>query len=407
MRARRVTAALAMTAAAALTLAACGGGSSGGGGTTGASGGTGTYKLGVLYDATGPAAQPDAPKGVQAYVNYVNGTGGVNGAKLSMVSVDTGSSPAGALAAAQKLVQQDHVYAMVALSSFFYGAQPFLLQNHIPVVGLGFDGPEWNDPKQTNMFSYEVLDYNNVFSTIGEFFKSQGVTGCATIGYSDSPSATASAKGLGISCEKAGLKNSSIQLVKFNTTDVGPLALAIQKSGADGLYLPVEPSTGFAVASVLQQLGAHMKSIVFPIGYGGDLLSSPAGVKAAQGYTFFSAGAPTELNTPATQLQEKWLNTAGVQGDPTFGEQIGWLSSAIFAAGMKAVGANASQTDFIKGLRAVKGFTAGGLLAPPTDFSVYSPTQQCSYAVKLTGKKFVPLSDKPFCGTIVGTISGS
>jgi branched-chain amino acid transport system substrate-binding protein len=404
MRARRIPVALALTAATALTLAACGGGSSGGGGSNSA---TGTYTLGVMFDATGPAAQPAAPKGVQAYANYINSLGGIHGAKLKVVSVDTGSSPAGALVAAQKLVQQDHAYAIVALSSFFYGAQPYLLQHGIPVTGLGFDGPEWNDPKQTNLFSWSVINYNDVFSTLGTFFKSQGVTSCATLGYSDSPSATASAKGSQISCTKAGLKAGSLQLVKFDTTDVGPIALNIQKSGADGLYLPVEPSTGFGVAGVLQQLGVHMKSIVFPIGYGGDLLESPAGTKAAQGYTFFSEGTPQELNTPATQLQAKWMATAGIQGDPTFGEQLGWLSGSVFGAGVQVVGANASQADFIKALRAVTGFTAGGLLTPAVAFAEYSPAQQCEYALKLTGSKFVPLSDKPFCGTVVGTISGS
>jgi branched-chain amino acid transport system substrate-binding protein len=404
MRVRRMSAALALTTAVALAVAACGSSGSSGGGS-GASA-TPTYKLGVLVDETGAAGAAGAVgiKGVQAYVNYVNSEGGVNGAKLSMSVADTTSTPAGALAAAQKLVESDHAFAVIAISSFFFGAQSYLLKAGVPVMGLGYDGPEWNDPQNTNLFSYDVIDYTKVYSTAGEYFKSQGVTKCATVGYSDSPSAAASAQANQKSCEAAGLQAPYIDLVKFTTTDVGPIALAIKSSGADGLYLPIEPSTGFALAGALQAQGVHMKATLFPIGYGQSLLSSSAAVKGAQGYSFTSMQTPTELNTPATQLQSKWLQSVGLSGPPDLNFSVGWLSTAVFAAGMQAAGPNASQAEFTTKLRAVTGFTAGGLLPEPVNFADYSPTKTCQYVVKLSGSAFVPVQKAPFCGGVVGTL---
>jgi branched-chain amino acid transport system substrate-binding protein len=408
MRSRTIMSAVAVTAAATLLLAACGGSSSGGNtGTTG-SAKTGTYKLGVLVDETGPGSNlGGGVDAVKAYVNYVNNMGGINGAKLSYVVADSMTTPAGALAGAEKLVEQDHVFAIVSVALMTFAAEPYLLKHGVPVVGTGQDGPEWNDPTNTNMFTTAPADYTKIYSTAGQFFKSVGGTSCATISYSDSPSASAAARNASASCLKAGLKSPSLQLFKYATTDVGPIALSIKNSGADTLYALTSPTIGFGVAAVLQELGVKFKSILFATGYGGDLLASPAGVKAAQGYDFQSSIAPIEINNAATQLMAKNLAAVGINADPTYGQQVAYQGMTAFAAGMKAVGANASQADFIKGLRAVKGFTADGLLAAPIDFDNYSPATQCFYVVKLSGKVFTPLQTKPYCGGVVGTAKSS
>jgi branched-chain amino acid transport system substrate-binding protein len=406
MRAKRMATFLAIAAATSLLVAACGGGSSGGGGTTGATGATGstTIKLGLLADLTGPSAPVGTGvAGVKAYVNYINAKGGIKGQKLAYVTADAQSTPGGALAGAQKLVQQDKVFAVLNLTSDMYAAEPFLLQSKVPVVGFGFDGPEWNDQKNTNMFDYALQDFSKVYSVWGQFFKSQGGTACASLGYSDSPSSSASAANTNKSCVAAGLTAPYLADVKFDTTDVGPIALAIQKSGADSVYLPIEPQTGFGIAAVLQELGVHMKSILFADGYGGDLLSSPAGVKAAQGYSFVTGQTPVELNTPATQLEVKNLAAAGVNEVPTFGQTVGYLSAATFAAGLNAAPANATPATFMTAMRGVTGFTGEGLLPGPVNFADYSPATDCFYGVKLEGKKFIPLQTKPFCGGVVGS----
>jgi branched-chain amino acid transport system substrate-binding protein len=403
VRKRRVSAALAATAAGAVLLAACGGGSSGGGSSASGS----TYKLGVLIDETGAGADlASGTKGVEAYVNYVNANPSkFNNAKLSMVTADDGTTPAGALSGAQKLVEQDHVFAIISVSSVLYAAEPYLLHAGVPVFGSGFDGQEWNEPTNTNMFTTALQDYTKVYAVNGTFMKSQGVTKCSAIGFSDSPSSAKAAANSNTSCEKAGIPVPYLSLVKFSDTDVGPIALNIQKSGADGLSLLISPTTGFGIAGVLGSLGVKMKALLFADGYGGDLLSNPAGVKAAQGYDFESQLAPLELNTPATQLMAANLASAGVHTDPTFGEQSSYAATAAMAAGAKSAGPGASQADFIKAMRAVTDFTIDGLVAAPIAFADYSPSTSCTYVVKLEGSKFVPLSKNAYCGGVVATNS--
>jgi hypothetical protein len=59
----------------------------------------------------------------------------------------------------------------------------------VPVTGDGFDGPEWGQQPNTNMFSLDPVNPGYPPTTVwGEFFKSTGVTRVAGIAYADIPS---------------------------------------------------------------------------------------------------------------------------------------------------------------------------------------------------------------------------
>ncbi|HEX3963121.1 MAG TPA: ABC transporter substrate-binding protein [Trebonia sp.] len=408
-----------MAAAAALLTAAVTACSSGGspasGGTTAAAS---TIKLGLIADLTGPFSSSftTSEKGIEAYVDMVNAAGGINGHKLSYVVADSTSTITGAQTAAQELVQRDGVFAVVDDSAAFSGAETYLLQQGIPAVGGGFDGPEWNDPKNTNMFaSTGVIDYNSVNASVGKFMKTQGVTVCGAVGY---PNATAGPSAVAVvkSCVADGLKDGYLNTqVPVGSTDVGAIALAIQKAGVNGIVLPVVISTGFALLGALKQLGVKLKVAMLSTGYGGDLLASSAAVQAGQGYMFSSVGQPIEANTAATQKMAAALAKVGVTSSPTFAEQESYIATAAIAAGLKAAGANVTQKSFMTALRNIHNFNADGLLSPgEVNFSSYSSVAGgagaagCIFAATLEGKKFIPVSGTPLCGqAIPGLTTGA
>jgi branched-chain amino acid transport system substrate-binding protein len=384
------------------------------------SGAAGTpIKIGVLTDSTGVASSgfTTTEKGIKAYVDSVNADGGVNGQKITYVMGDTASTPAGALTAAQKLVQSDKVFAIVEVSSDFFGAEPYLLKQGVPVIGGAFDGPEWTVQSNTNLFSsIGVTDFNTVSSVNGEYMKMRGVTNCGSMGYSSSKTAQASAIAGNKSCVAAGLKATYLNnQIPFGSTDMGAIALAIKAAGVDGMMVPVVPATAFALAAALKQIGVKLKSYLLLTGYGGDLLASSAAVAAGQGYEFSSVGQPIEANTPATQKFAAALAKVGVTGPPTFAEQHAYIGMAAFVAGLKAAGANPSQKAFLTAMRGVKGFDGDGLLSPAKiDFDNYaaggtggSVIANCIFVAELNGTKFTPVSGTPLCGkTLPGLTTG-
>lgn len=141
----------AIVTAAASVLTACGT-KSGSKSTPGKTTTAGTYNIGMTTDLSGPLAAygPNMRDGGQAYVDYINQHGGINGHKLKLTVLDDKSDPPTGLANVKQLVQQDHV---IALSGFFasvvYSASaPVITQSKVPAVGRALTDPMLQPPNQ-------------------------------------------------------------------------------------------------------------------------------------------------------------------------------------------------------------------------------------------------------------------
>lgn len=403
-----------LTIAVLLVAAGCSSNSSSSGSstTTGSTGnGTGsgskTITVGVLTDQTGPGASEfgTAVAGVKAGV----GVAATEGYHINYVVGDTGTSPAGALTAAQKMVEQDHVFAVIGLSALTFSASDYLTSHGIPVVGASFDGPEWLLPKSTNMFSvFGNLDYTKVTTVVGQFMKSQGVTRLGTLGYSISPSSAAAARAAAVSAQAQGIQAPYVNdSFPFGSTNVAPVALAMKSANVDGIDLGVDPNTGFALVTALNQEGVHLKSALLATGYGGDLLNSgAAAIQAAQGNDFLSTFEPIEMHTAATQkLQSAMATYAGVHVDPTFAQYLGYLSIDGLVLGLKGAGANPTQSSVITSLSHITAYDAAGLFGGHVtiDWSKRPMgNTQCYWVTKFSGSSFHLISGSdPVCGTII------
>ncbi len=371
------------------------------------SGGSGkTYTVGVLTDATGIASTNNGSsvQGVKAGTVYASR----NGYKINYVVADTGSSPSGVLTAMQKLVEQDHVFAVVSVSSLTFLNSSYLTSQGVPVVGLAEDGPEWITAP--NMFSaFGPIDFTKVATTSGLIFKNLGASNVGSLGYSISPSSASAAQAVGISAQNEGLKAGYVNSnFPFGSTNVGPVILAMQSAGVDGVSGSVDSNTFFSLVTGLKQAGVNVKVALSPTGYGGDLTQGgPGAVQSAQGVYFLSSFEPVEMNTPATRQFQRDLKATGVNGDPTFGEYGGYTSMALLVAGLQAAGSNPTQAGLIRALSGIKSFNAAGLFGSHTlDLSQRTKTiigvDNCYWITRLSGSKFdlVPGMD-PICGSVI------
>lgn len=408
---------LAATVVALVGAAACGSSSShSGGGSSSSAGGSGghTYTVGILTDVTGLAASGNktSVEGVKAGAALVK----KDGYTIKYVVGDTTTSPSGALAAAQKLVQQDHVFAVIAHSSLTFAAASFLAQHNVPVVGFAEDGPEWITAK--NMFSVVgPIHTEKVTTTFGKFFKMEGATTIGALGYSISPSSAESAKGAAVSAQAVGLKAGYVNAkFPFGSTNVQPVALAMKSAKVDGMTASVDPNTSFALIGALRQLGVHLKAALLPTGYGGDLLQAgPGALQAAQNVFFSTSYEPVEMHTAATQQLENALKSVGVKGEPTYAEYNGYASVLLLVQGLKAAGSNPTQASLITALSGIHSFNPGGLYGSH-DVDINDRVNEvggpdnCEWIVKLVGQGFQLVSGaEPICGTVVPgkTVSAS
>jgi branched-chain amino acid transport system substrate-binding protein len=98
----------------------------------------------IVLGATGPLSGSESQyepvlSGAKAYFDYVNAHGGVNGRKIVFDIQDDQYDPSQTVGLTQKLVEQDHVFAIVDSvgTEHALAARPYLNQNKVPQLFVG------------------------------------------------------------------------------------------------------------------------------------------------------------------------------------------------------------------------------------------------------------------------------
>src|SRR5437588_730501 len=107
---------------------------------------TDTITVGIVTSETGVASANN--KGAAAFkarIQAENDKGGVFGRKINVVDADDTSSPQGNLTAVQKLVQQNSPFALIDESAFTFASYRQVVDQKIPTITGGYDGPEYAD----------------------------------------------------------------------------------------------------------------------------------------------------------------------------------------------------------------------------------------------------------------------
>src|SRR5947209_2436101 len=105
-----------------------------------------TVTIGGTFPLTGPAQLYGLiPKAENAYFQYVNAHGGVNGRKIVFDVQDDGYNPANTVPLTQKLVQQDHVFAIYGSlgTAPTLSTRDYLNKLHVPQVLVATGDSYW------------------------------------------------------------------------------------------------------------------------------------------------------------------------------------------------------------------------------------------------------------------------
>src|SRR5579863_6495333 len=134
---RRTSRVLAAAAAACTVVAGCSSSSK----SAASSSSKPAYNIGVITALTGLASASN--HNILYAIKAGDALAADEGYNLKYFVADDTSTPSGALAAAQRLVDQDHVLAVIAISDLTFGAAPYLKARGIPVIGGAVDSTEW------------------------------------------------------------------------------------------------------------------------------------------------------------------------------------------------------------------------------------------------------------------------
>jgi branched-chain amino acid transport system substrate-binding protein len=370
-------------------------------------------KLGYIYSKAGLAGSTfqHAGDACQARVNRENAKGGVNGRKIDLQIVDD-SGNVNNLTAAQDLVQNRNVFAVIDNSAFATGAYRFLLDQGVPMIGGGYDGNEYGQPGNENLISAtgnQAPTYGLQYTSAQDVLKKFKAKNVGVVAYGISPSSTAAAKNFQQYVVKgAGLNPAYTNTaVDFGTSDVGPIILGMKNANVDAVYLPLVAATNFAILRTARENGLNFKVAMLATGYGQPLLDDPISKTLGTNILFGTGWEPVELKTPATkQFQQDLKKFNGYSGVPDFGQYTGYIDCDLAIEGLKAAGTNLTRQGFIDATKGLKDWKSAGLGCQAVDlskqnFGKAAPTS-CAWQTYVKNGKFVVYNNgKPVRGTLI------
>lgn len=357
-----------------LSLAACSnskvGASAGGRGAPGVT--ATSISVGSIANITGPLSSDFAPlvNGVEAYFSMVNAEGGVAGRKLHLAyqTDDEGSSTVD-LTDAEKLVEEDHVFAVVGVGTPFFGGASYLARQGVPVFGYMVSS-DWSDGPTLFGVNSSYLSFSSAAMGDAYVAKELHATSVGVIAYGVAQSAAA--------CQAAvtGMRDVGIN-VSF--TDLNfpfgsdPTADVLQMKGHHvDLLLTCMDITGnvaFARAMSQNELPIHE---LWLNGYDRSTLQQYGtllnGVILSLQHVPFEAAASFPRQYPG--MENYLLEMQRYQPGYAYNEIAldGWINAAQFVTGLRAVGRNLTQAKLVAAINKTSDFTADGLI-PPVDWT--------------------------------------
>jgi branched-chain amino acid transport system substrate-binding protein len=329
--------------------------------------------IGAFGPVTGPAAYIGLAgrDGANLAIKEINAAGGINGRKLSMVFEDDGHSPTKALAAAKKLIDQDHVFMIfcVAGSNGTLGTIDFVRENGRVMFVSFASAPGVTWPFARNLFrggTTEVPRYGELYAEyLHDYLKDTKVA--ILSGREEYPKNEGDAL-------TAQLKNwyqtAPVKRAEFNIgdKDFTPQLLDIQ--GADPQVIAIFGNPAEAAIAMRQakELGMNASFFVGSNMVDQGLLS--AAKQSAEGTSGFALIPllPTSSNPEMQAWLAKWkLEYPNLPaGRPNTFDLLSYADIYVLADAIKRAGKDLTTDKLIGALETTNEYRVGAIATPRT-----------------------------------------
>lgn len=344
-----------------------------------------------------------AAVGTQAYADYVNSTGGVNGRRIEVTSADDGWTGQGNKQGTQSAISND--FALVGGFSLedSYGGALLARNPGVPDVSVTLDPATSKLPNVLN----PQPSANGWEEGPLQYFKSKFPQDINAAGTLLSPAAVAQA---GWNGEKYALEKVGYKIIYDNTygetqTDFTQNVIAMKNAGVKMLFIDQMPEIyASAVLKAMLLQDFHPVVILGAAAYSNALVAASGGAPAVNGdyleqnQSLYLGQDSSSIPAVATFLH--WVNVASPGFSPDLFTLYGWLSGELFAQGLKNVGSDPSQGSVLQALSKITTFNGDGIIPPNNP--VAKTLSNCYLLGQVVNGDFQRLDDPPVNGSTHG-----
>jgi branched-chain amino acid transport system substrate-binding protein len=314
-------------------------------------------KLGQTVPLSGPvSAYATFSRASLAYFAMVNDRGGINGRKVTLVSLDDGFSPPKAVEQTRKLVESDGVFAIFAPvgSASSAATQKYLNTQKVPQMLIQSGLARWNNPKEFPWSISGLLNYEMEAATYGKYILDHMPQARVAVLYQNDDFGLGYLSGL-----KAGLGSRADQMVvstqSFQLTDptVDSQTLTLAASKADVLLIAATTKQTVQAPKKIGEINWHPQLFISFVAASPERTYSLAGYENAKGAIsmtiFKDPGDPELANDPDMKAYFAFMEKYYPAGDKKEGLNVAaYVEGEIMFELLKRCGTDLTRQNLLK-----------------------------------------------------------
>lgn len=334
--------------------------------------------LGQTVGLTGTVAGPvkEMNEGANAYFNLVNKSGGVNGRKIELVTLDDKFDPKLAAENAQALITKQHVFALFQGrgTPHTQAILPLLAEYKVPLIAPSTGALVFREPVNHWVFNIRAKYQDEVAKAVEEF-ATIGITKIALLHVED----TFGEDGLqGFQKAMATHKLAPAAIVTFarEKADYVATAATVVKANPQALIIVSSSKNTLEVIKALRATGSNIQIMTLSNN------SSESFVKelGAAGWGVIVSQVMPVPHLISTTLGREFKSAAqGGSATMSYAAMEGFVNAKVLVEGLRRAGRNLTREGLVRGLESMKRFDLGGMVIS------YSENDH-------TGSKFVDLT---------------
>jgi len=311
-----------------------------------------TLTLGSIQDLSGPLAGfgKQDRMGILLAVDEINEQGGINGRKVVMKIEDSGYDPKRAVLAAQKLVNQDKIFAMIAHIGTAQNLAAMPVQfsknvvNFFPVTAAR----EMFEPLHPLKYAFAATYYDQIRLALPKMVKDKNAKAICAI-YQDDEFGLEVFRGAEAGLKTLGMDFTEKTTYKRGATDFSSQVARMKGANCDLVVL------GTIIRETVGTIGEARKTGFNPVFLGSsaaytDLIHKLGGPAMNGLYATMTAQHP--YLDEASQPIRFWANKYKTKfnEDPTVFSVYGYQAMMHFASAASKAGNNLTTESFIKAM---------------------------------------------------------